>query len=44
VLSQRLDPTAGPNATVTVFEAKEDRVTVLWTEGLKSLPSDYAAK
>jgi hypothetical protein len=44
VLNARLDPTVGPNATVTMFEAKEDRVTVLWTEGLKSLPSDYAAK
>jgi len=44
VLTMKLDPTAGPDATVTMFEAKEDRVTVLWTEGLKSLPSDYAAK
>lgn len=44
VLTKRLDPTAGPDATVTVFESKEDRVTVLWTEGLKSLPSDYASK
>ncbi len=44
VLNARLDPTVGPDATVTMFEAKEDRVTVLWTEGLKSLPSDYAAK
>jgi hypothetical protein len=23
---------------------KQDRVTVLWTEGLQSLPADYAAK
>jgi hypothetical protein len=44
VLNARLDPTAGPDATVTMFESKGDRVTVLWTEGLKSLPSDYAAK
>jgi hypothetical protein len=44
VLNARLDPTVGPDATVTMFEAKENRVTVLWTEGLKSLPSDYAAK
>jgi hypothetical protein len=44
VLNAKLDPTVGPNATVTMFESKEDRVTVLWTEGLKSLPSDYAAK
>jgi len=27
-----------------MFEAKQDRVTVLWTEGLQSLPADYAAK
>ena len=33
-----------PNATISMFEAKEDRVTVLWTEGLQSLPADYAAK
>jgi hypothetical protein len=33
-----------PNATISVFEAPEDRVTVIWTEGLQSLPSDYAAK
>jgi hypothetical protein len=44
VLNARLDPTVGPDATVTMFNTKEDRVTVLWTEGLKSLPSDYAAK
>jgi hypothetical protein len=33
-----------PNATVSMFEVKQDRVTVLWTEGLQSLPPDYAAK
>ncbi len=32
------------NATVSMFEVKQDRVTVLWTEGLQSLPADYAAK
>ncbi len=44
ILTARIDPTVSPNATVTMFDSKEDRVTVLWTEGLKSLPSDYAAK
>ena len=44
ILQARVDPVANPNATITVFEAKEDRVTVLWTEGLQSLPADYAAK
>jgi hypothetical protein len=39
----RVDPAVSPNATMTIFESKEDRVTVLWTEGLQSLPSDYAA-
>jgi anti-sigma factor RsiW len=44
VLGAKLDPANGPDATVTIFEAQEDRVTVLWTEGLKSLPAEYAAK
>jgi hypothetical protein len=44
VLNARLDPAVGPDATVSMFETKGERVTVLWTEGLKSLPSDYAAK
>ena len=44
ILQARVDPVVNPNATITIFEAKEDRVTVLWTEGLQSLPSDYAAK
>jgi hypothetical protein len=44
VLNMRVDPAVSPNATMTIFESKEDRVTVLWTEGLQSLPSDYAAK
>ena len=44
VLNARVDPTISPNATVTMFEANEHKVTVLWTEGLESLPADYAAK
>jgi hypothetical protein len=27
-----------------MFESKEDKVTVLWVEGLQSLPSEYATK
>jgi hypothetical protein len=27
-----------------MFETKKDKVTVLWVEGLQSLPADYAAK
>jgi anti-sigma factor RsiW len=44
ILNARVDPVVSPNATVSVFEVKQDRVTVLWTEGLQSLPADYAAK
>ncbi len=44
ILNAKIDPAVGPNASVSMFKDKEDRVTVLWTEGLKSLPSDYAAK
>jgi anti-sigma factor RsiW len=44
ILNARVDPVVSPNATVSKFEIKRDRVTVLWTEGLQSLPADYAAK
>ena len=44
ILNARVDPVVSPNATISMFETTEDRVTVLWTEGLQSLPSDYAAK
>ena len=44
ILNARVDPGANPNATVSIFQTKQDRVTVLWVDGLKSLPSDYAAK
>jgi hypothetical protein len=44
ILNARVDPVVSPNATVSMFEVKQDRVTVLWTEGLQSLPADYAAK
>ena len=43
-LNARVDPNVSPNANISVFEQKEDRVTVLWVNGLESLPSDYAAK
>src|SRR3954471_20671153 len=39
IVGAKLDPATGPDATITIFESKEDRVTVLWTEGLKSLPA-----
>jgi len=45
ILTSKVDPTANPNATVSIFESKNDnKVTVLWTEGLQTLPADYAAK
>ena len=44
VLNARVDPALGPNATISMFESKEEKVTVLWTEGLQSLPSEYATK
>jgi hypothetical protein len=44
ILNARVDPIVSPNATISMFETKEDRVTVLWTEGLQSLPADYATK
>ena len=44
ILNARVDPGVSPNATISIFETKDDRVTVLWVEGLQSLPADYAAK
>ena len=45
ILNSRVDPAANPHATISIFESKTDnKVTVLWTEGLQSLPADYAAK
>jgi hypothetical protein len=45
ILNSKVDPTANPNAKVYIFESKNDnKVTVLWTEGLQTLPADYAAK
>ena len=43
----RLDPVVSPNATVSVFpfdNKEEQRVTVIWVDGLQTLPSEYAAK
>jgi anti-sigma factor RsiW len=44
ILQARVDPVVSPNATISMFESKEDKVTVLWVDGLQSLPSEYAAK
>ena len=44
ILTARVEPGVSPNATITMFESKEDKVTVLWVEGLQSLPSEFASK
>jgi hypothetical protein len=44
ILNARVDPAVSPNATISMFETKEDKVTVLWVEGLQSLPSEFAQK
>ncbi len=44
IINARVDPEVSPNATISMFETKEDKVTVLWVEGLQSLPSEYAAQ
>jgi hypothetical protein len=44
ILNARVDPAVSPNATISMFETQEDKVTVLWVEGLQSLPSEYAQK
>ena len=44
ILNARVDPGMSPYATVSMFQAKEDKVTVLWVDGLQSLPAEYAAK
>jgi hypothetical protein len=44
ILNARVDPAVSPNATISMFESKEGKVTVLWVDGLQSLPSEYATK
>jgi hypothetical protein len=44
ILTARVDPVVSPNATISMFESKKDRVTVLWVDGLQSLPSEYATR
>lgn len=44
ILNARVDPAVSPNATISMFETQEGKVTVLWVEGLQSLPSEYAQK
>jgi anti-sigma factor RsiW len=44
ILNAKVDSNVSPYATVSIFQTKQDHVTVLWVDGLKSLPAEYAAK
>jgi hypothetical protein len=45
IKNAKLDAGNGPDATISIFDTEDDqRVTVLWTEGLKTLPAEYATK
>jgi len=45
IINARVDPAVSPNATISMFETKdEEKVTVLWVDGLQTLPPEYAAK
>jgi hypothetical protein len=44
ILNARVDPAVSPNATISMFESGEGKVTVLWVDGLQSLPPEYATK
>lgn len=44
ILQARVDPSINPHASVTIFQTSEDKVTVLWVDGLQSLPSEYATR
>ncbi len=44
IINARVDPAVSPNATISIFETKEDKATVVWVDGLQSLPSEFAAK
>jgi hypothetical protein len=44
IINARVDPAVSPDATIAIFESKDEKATVVWVEGLQSLPSEYAAK
>ena len=44
IINARVDPAVSPDATIAIFESKDEKATVVWIEGLQSLPSEYAAK
>ncbi|MGI8820544.1 MAG: hypothetical protein ACR2ID_06740 [Chthoniobacterales bacterium] len=44
IINARVDPALSNDATITMFESKEEKATVVWIDGLQSLPSEYAAR
>ena len=44
ILNARVDPGTSPHATVSMFQSPGEKVTVLWVDGLQSLPSEFASK
>jgi len=44
ILNWRVDPAVSPDVTISKFNSNEDKVTVLWVDGLQSLPAEYATK
>ncbi len=44
IINARVDPAVSPDATISMFKSGEDKVTVLWVDGLETLPSEYAAR
>ena len=45
ILNARVDPGVSPYATVSMFQTKEDKVTVLWVDGFnRCLPNTPPSK
>ncbi|MDQ6859560.1 MAG: hypothetical protein M3032_00160 [Verrucomicrobiota bacterium] len=46
ITNAKIDPVVSPGATISVFpvDSEKERVTVIWIDGLQTLPSEYAAK
>lgn len=44
ILNARVDPAVSPNASVSIFQAKDEKATVIWLDGLPQLPSEFASK
>jgi len=44
ILNARVDPTINPDASISMFDSREEKVTVLWVDGMQTLPKEYATK